>query len=84
MILEEVSVDGVEEEIEEEFNSGGQSREDGPVNEVAGMEISYGNEVEAEGEDRMTQKRLVRDDGTINVRGQLVPNLAGKVDGTVY
>lgn len=48
------------------------------------MEISYGNEVEAEGEDRMTQKRLVRDDGTINVRGQLVPNLAGKVDGTVY
>ena len=34
-------------------------------------------------DDRSARKRLIRDDGTINVRGQPVPNLAGKVAGIV-
>lgn len=48
------------------------------VDAVVGMDlVQYKSMLAAE--DRTARKRLVSDDGTINVRGQPVPNLAGKV-----
>ena len=41
------------------------------------------NDLSAGDDGKSARKRLIKDDGTINVRGQTVPNLVGKVSNTV-
>lgn len=62
--------------------SGGRGGVTEPVDEVVGMDLVQYKSMLANDE-CTARKRLVTQDGTITVRGQPVPNLAGKVAGTV-